>query len=110
MSIWSGQAARLDRACQRVFGDPVLYRTGAADPGRTLTAVLDRDYQLVKPHDDGSTITTTATVLSVVLADLPAPPKQGHLVTAADGTVYRVTDIHDDGPGAARLVLQRVQR
>ena len=86
-------------------GSPVIVYTCAGQSPVTISAVFDAAYQAV----DLATgqLSDLGPTLGVVLADLPAAPKQDDDVTI-DGVAYRVSDQRLDGQGGALLPLRKV--
>ena len=99
-------AAVVGGAARDAFGTTVLYRPQVGDPV-TITAIFHAEHAEAGLAG-GVPVTTTAPVLDVLLADLPAEPEEGDTLTVT-GTDYRVVDIRTDGMGGAKLILHRVQ-
>ena len=111
MIDWSGLVLA---PCVGIFGEPILYSPamGSAFP---LSGVFDEAYRPIDPLAiEGmlpSHVTTEHAALGVNLADFPADPQQGDLLTAR-GVQYYVQEVQVDGHGGAKLVLnvQKGQR
>ena len=99
-------AAVVGGAARDAFGTTVLYRPQVGDPV-TITAIFHAEHAEAGLAG-GVPVTTTAPVLDVLLADLPAEPEEGDTLTVTC-TDYRVVDIRTDGMGVAKLILHRVQ-
>ena len=106
MPGWDDLAAMVGSAARDAFGTTVLYRPQVGDPV-TITAIFHAEHAEAGLAG-GVPVTTTAPVLDVLLADLPAEPEEGDTLTVT-GTDYRVVDIRTDGMGGAKLILHRVQ-
>ena len=106
MPGWDDLAAVVGGAARDAFGTTVLYRPQVGDPV-TITAIFHAEHAEAGLAG-GVPVTTTAPVLDVLLADLPAEPEECDTLTVT-GTDYRVVDIRTDGMGGAKLILHRVQ-
>lgn len=97
--------------CIGIFGEapnaPVLYQTASA-PAFPVNGVFDQAYRPIDPlmieGMDTSHVTTTRPCLGVRLSDFLIQPQQNDLVTIR-GAQYRVSEVHSDGVGGARLML-----
>ena len=106
MPGWEDLAAMVGGAARDAFATTVLYRPQVGDPV-TIAAIFHAEHAEAGLAG-GVPVTTTAPVLDVLLADLPAEPEEGDTLTVT-GTDYRVVDIRTDGMGGAKLILHRVQ-
>ncbi|KAA0571078.1 hypothetical protein [Azospirillum sp. Sh1] len=113
---WAEISAEVEDVCADVFGDTVLYRTDANDPGRTIVAVFDEDAlsgTLMEGESRNQVgvveVSTVEPVLYVRRAALPFDPKDGHLVDIGERR-YRVSDPRPDGPAAWALYLKKIVR
>ena len=106
MPGWDDLAVVVGGAARDAFGTTVLYRPQVGDPV-TITAIFHAEHAEAGLAG-GVPVTTTAPVLDVLLADLPAEPEEGDTLTVT-GTDHRVVDIRTDGMGGAKLILHRVQ-
>ncbi|WP_434627640.1 head-tail joining protein [Chromobacterium sp. CV08] len=93
---------------QEVFGEPVTYTTTTGQ-SIAISGVFDEAYHPVDGLG-GSTYTSTAQpVLGIRAAALPFPPLAGDVVAIQrTGIVYSVADVHPDGHGAIKLMLNYV--
>src|SRR5689334_7498274 len=91
-----------------VFGEAVTYRPAGGSPF-AMHGVFDEAYHSVSLTENGQSITTEMPVLGVRLADFAGhnPPKQGDKLSVRGG-VYVVKDVHLDGHGHAKLMLNYV--
>ncbi len=106
MTGWDDLAVMVGGAARDAFATTVLYRPEGGAP-ITIAAIFHAEHAEAGLAG-GVTVTTTAPVLDVLLADLPVEPEEGDTLTVA-GSDYRVVDIRTDGMGGAKLLLHRVQ-
>lgn len=95
--------------CIRIFGEAIVHQT-ADGTILGVQGVFDEAYRPVDPLTiEGITpmhVTTEMACIGICLADFPAAPQQGDLLTAR-GVQYYVREVQVDGHGGAKLVLNK---
>ncbi|MCP1290930.1 hypothetical protein NK214_12090 [Chromobacterium sp. S0633] len=92
----------------KVFGEPVAYVPAIGQPF-TIYGVFDEAYHSVDGLGDTVHTSTTMPVLGVRAADFPQPPQQiDQLTIQRTGITYAVADVHPDGHGHIKLLLNYV--
>jgi len=94
---------------QSVFGEETTYTPAGGAPF-AITGVFDRAFRKKAIFDDGSiSVQTTSPVLGVRLLDFAISPVQNDRVFIPSvNTTFVVREIHSDGHGWAKLVLNKV--
>jgi len=91
-----------------VFGEAVTYSPSAGTPF-AISGIFDEAYREVEVVDGDIPVTTEIPVLGVRIADFPAPPLQGDLLTITrTGATYAVREARLDGHGGAKLMLNYI--
>ncbi|OVE45591.1 hypothetical protein CBW21_22390 [Chromobacterium violaceum] len=93
---------------QDVFGEPVTYTTTTGQ-SFAISGVFDEAYHAVDGLSGAIYTSTSQPVLGIRAAALPFPPQASDFVTILrTGIVYSVADVHPDGHGAIKLLLNYV--
>jgi len=104
---WAGL---VNGPCVEIFGEPVTYQRGLDNRVFPVTGVFDDAYRPSNPLAiDGMEpmhVSTTAACLGVDLRAFEVDPEQGDLLTVR-GVQFYVQDVHPDGKGGARLILNK---
>lgn len=105
--MWDRLADFASRATRNAFGVPVTYRPqgGAAVP---IVAPFKAAGDVIELQA-GVPVSATRPILTVRLADLPAPPRQEDRFTLADGRTFEVSGVEPDGEGNADLIALEVR-
>lgn len=95
----------------RIFGrkNEIWYRPPGVQP-IPLIAVFDNGAKELSFHAGGEPVSDNRPLLGIRMSDLTnagITPDQGDKVTI-DGTDYQVSDVNDDGQGAAKITLNRL--
>lgn len=111
---WAELAGDVLFAAMDVFGTAFIHAPKGEDrpagpfsqtaDGRPLRGVWDEAHALVTLGGEGS-VSTTAPVLGVRMADLAVEPLQGDEITIG-GRVWEIVDPRPDGQGGAKLILE----
>ena len=99
MSAWSNLATLLTDACQRTFGEPVVYRPEAAEPV-VVTGMVTRGTE-EEQQQDGVYLHLTLSI-----SGFAAPPVRGDRATI-QGVDYVVWQTLADQAGGYNLGLRR---
>lgn len=102
---WQDQLAKADRACQAVFGTPVLY---APEEGGavTVSGIFDSAYVRVNAGEAG--VSSCGPAVFLRLEDLPTDPREDDADYTIEGATYRSIEAQPDGQGGVLVQLQKV--
>jgi len=102
---FKGHVDRLLSVAVPTFGERIEYRPLSG--GRyNLTAVYDQEFTQIDP-DTETVISVNKPHVGLKLKDIPGEPMQGDEVKA-DGTLYKVNEIQEDGQGGVVLWLTKL--
>jgi hypothetical protein len=104
---WATLADRAIKGTRAAFGAAVSYTPASTGVAESITAPFDAQYQRVEMQGE-LPVTATRPMLGLRLADLLARPAQGDRFVVG-GLTYEVTDIQDDGHGAAAVFAVEVR-
>lgn len=94
--------------CLDVFGEPVTYTPAAGTPFQ-VTAIFDNAYHKDTLFEDGPGVINQSPTLGIRLSDFAATPDQNDRVFVPSvNATYLVREVHLDGHGGARLMLNKV--
>lgn len=104
---WPEQAASAQNANLAAFGEGVEYTVVGATSPASVRGIFCETFTSLDT-DTGVAISTHQPNLFVVIADLPATPRQlDSFVRTATATRYVVEDVQRDGEGGAYLLAKR---
>lgn len=98
--------AKILAPLQKCFGTPITYQPAAAAPFQ-ITGIYDKAFFGVDPTT-GDTIVTNQPTVGVQrsqFADYGDPQQGDQLLVIKTGELWVIREVHLDGHGAARLML-----
>ncbi|PXX49376.1 head-tail joining protein [Aquitalea magnusonii] len=88
-----------------VFGEPAEITPQSGSP-YSVSGVFDEAYKAVDGFSGVESITSVCPVFGIQASACPARPQQGDAVTIIRlGITYLIRDIHDDGHGHLKLLM-----